>query len=102
MSAFTITASQTDPGLYQLSGQLGYDNAKAVALEGEKLMATSQQAITLDFAAVERVDTAGIAVILSWTRLAQEKQQSFAIRGLPAQALALIENSGLSRLLPVT
>lgn len=101
MLELTIQASNTDPGLFQLSGQLGYENASDMAIEGKTLLAGSQQPITLDFSAVKRVDTAGIAVILSWTRLVRDNQQSLTIKGLPAQAVALIQNSGLANLLPI-
>lgn len=101
MSAFKIQTSQADPGQFQLSGQLGYENAADMAVQGKTLFGDLQQSIILDFTAVERVDTAGIAVILSWTRLVQENHQSLTIKGLPAQAMALIQNSGLAKLLPI-
>lgn len=101
MAALTLQASDADPAVFQLSGQLTYDNAHASVAAGETLLKDHPQRLVLDFSDVDRVDTAGIAVILSWTRYAQKNKQSLVVQGLPEQALALIQNSGLSNLLPI-
>ena len=102
MPELTIQVSATDPRLYELAGQLIYDNARTSVAAGETLLRAHECKLVLDFSQVDRVDTAGIAVILSWTRLAQKNKQSLSVKGLPAQALALIQNSGLTTLLPIT
>jgi ABC-type transporter Mla MlaB component len=101
MPELTIQVSAADSREYQLAGQLTYDNACSSEAVIETLLSDLESGLVLDFSKVDRVDTAGIAVILSWTRLAQKNQQSFEVKGLPTQALALIQNSGLTALLPL-
>ncbi|PID45139.1 MAG: toluene tolerance protein [Proteobacteria bacterium] len=100
MSPISVRAAAADPNEYYLSGQLVYDNAQASLKVGARLFEKGEQ-LTLDFTDVARVDTAGVAVLLAWTRLSKKNNQSLSIRSLPKQALALIENSGLSGLMPL-
>lgn len=101
MSELIVQRAPADPNEYLLSGQLTYDNAQTSLQAGNALFNQSDTALSLDFSRVDRVDTAGIAVLLAWTRLSQQNQQSLTLCHLPKQAQVLIENSGLTRLLPI-
>lgn len=105
MAEFSIRASSADPNEFVLTGQLNYDNAQQSLEAGHTLLADSayqHQTLSFTFSEVTRVDTAGIAVLLAWARSAQANHQRLTFNDLPPQALALIDNSGLSSLLPLS
>jgi phospholipid transport system transporter-binding protein len=54
-----------------------------------------------DLAAVTEVDSAGLAVLFGWQRLAQTQGKSLRITNLPRNLTSLAEVYGVSDLLPL-
>ena len=91
----------TDPNSHQLqlSGQMLYDNATESLQAGEQSLSQLSGDVRLDCSQLERLDTAGVAVLLAWLRGCQARSQKMVVTGLPPQAAALITCCGLDALL---
>lgn len=89
------------PGEYRLSGELGFNTAAALWDDIAPLLAADagRDAWQVDLAAVERADSAGVALLLEWLREARRRGVSLHLASLPAQMLAIARVSGLEQLL---
>lgn len=56
--------------------------------------------LTIDLSGVERADSAGLALLIEWTRRARENGQDIRFTHLPDQMLAIARVSGLDTMLP--
>lgn len=68
-------------------------------LKGIDIAKISEEHISIDFAAVERVDTAGLAWLLKVMGQARSAGQCVALKSLPVQMLNLARTSGVEQLL---
>ena len=82
-----------------LAGQMLYENATESLQAGEQSLSAVSGDVTLDFSKLERLDTAGVAVLLAWLRGCKQRNQKMTLTGLPQQARALIACCGLDSLL---
>lgn len=57
--------------------------------------------MTIDLGSVRRTDSAGLALLLEWTRQGAEKGTRVALTNIPAQLRSMIKVSGLSGLLTI-
>jgi phospholipid transport system transporter-binding protein len=87
------------PGRYALAGDLGIDAAAAVLARGESEFA-GQARVEVDLAGVSDADSAGLAVLIEWTRDARLAGRSIAYRSMPARLAALARIGGVGELLP--
>lgn len=72
-------------------------NAAELAAAGAAQLAAGDAAF--DFAAVERVDSAGLAVILEWQRAARHAGRTLELHRLPANLIELADLYGLAGLI---
>ena len=79
---------------YALSGRLVYANAAAAYAEGLRLLC-QRPAANLHVAAIESIDSAGVAVLLAWLSALRAQGALTKITGLPAQAAALARVGGV-------
>lgn len=73
----------------------------ALHAEGEQSFPASG-AVTVDLSGVERVDSAGVALLLEWVRLASRRGLSFSYSRMPPRALALARIGNAEALLPIS
>jgi phospholipid transport system transporter-binding protein len=64
-------------------------------------LAALEGGIVLELAQVERVDSAGLALLIQWMRMARERQVDIRFRHLPAQLLAIARASDMEQILPL-
>lgn len=88
-------------GRFLLSGDLVFENAARVLEQGEAAFG-NQTRTEIDLAAVGRVDSAGLAVLLEWAIAARAAGRVVSYRNLPAGAAALAGISDVSELLDAT
>lgn len=89
--------SDGDAGL-RLSGVLTLETAaQALAASAAWPEAVSR----IDLSAVERSDSAGVALLLEWWRRARERDVALRYLNAPAQMRAIIDVSGLADILPM-
>jgi phospholipid transport system transporter-binding protein len=82
---------------------LSFNTVNAVLAEStEQLFAKPAGTIDLDLGAVNRVDSAGLALLLEWMRIARSSNMEIRYHHLPEQLLAIARAGELDTLLPVT
>lgn len=88
------------PGRFRLEGAAGFGQARGLLAAGERLFA-SLPAVTVDLGGVTQVDSATLALLLEWRRLAVRRGQAVTYTGLPGRLAALARLSGVAGLLGV-
>ncbi len=85
-----------------LSGVLGFATVAAVLEEGRRVIAGMPGAgAVLDLSAVERSDSAGLALVVDWLRAARAHGLDLELRGVPRQLAEIARVSDLDGLLGV-
>jgi phospholipid transport system transporter-binding protein len=87
-------------GHYALAGDLGFDCAVSVLAQGEAAFA-GQAEVVVDLSGVTDADSAGLAVLIEWTRRSRLVERRISFRRLPARLSAIAHIGGLTELLPV-
>ena len=87
-------------GGYRVVGDLGLASATAVLAAGETAFA-GQAAVEVDLAGVTDADSAGLAVLIEWTRSARRDGRGIVFKGLPPRLAALARIGGVYELLPL-
>lgn len=89
-------------GHYAISGELGFATVTQLLEQSRKLLFTDAvERLELDLAAVTRADSAGLALLLQWMRLARQHDTQISFRNLPPQLLAIAHAGELEPLLPL-
>ena len=89
-------------GLFQISGELSFNTVNALLAESKTtLFATDSGQLDLELAAVSRADSAGLALLIQWMRMAREHHKEIRFHHLPEQLLAIARAGELEPLLPV-
>lgn len=87
-------------GRYRLVGQLTFDTVPTL-LESEALrgVLADQTRIELDLSRVERGDSAGLALLVSWVRSARLQDKQLVLMGVSEQLSAMAQVCGLTDIL---
>jgi phospholipid transport system transporter-binding protein len=97
MSEAEALIEQVDGG-FALSGKLTRENVAEIWTRGvEKFV--GQTRIDLNLAKVSICDTAGVAMLVDWLRVARVNGQELRFSGAPEQMLAIARVSDLVQLL---
>ena len=83
-----------------LSGKLSMESVPG--LLRQMRWPTTSGGLTLDLQAVERADSAGVALLVEWQREARRRQQVLHFQHIPSQMLAIARLSGVDELLALT
>ena len=93
-----------DPERLVLAGVLDFDTVARLAVEGDVLLRTAaargQTSLVIDLAAVERANSAGLALLLEWLEMARARGLSLSYAHLPDSLRRLAAVSNLNDLLP--
>lgn len=98
--ASTVTASD-EPGVLRVSGELSFTTVTALLEQSRPLMDSAQGWLVMELADVNRVDSAGLALLIQWMRMAREKSVDILFRHVPEQLLAIARASDLDQILPL-
>ena len=82
-----------------LDGAMTLPGATALLAEGVALI--SRTTDTFDLAAVDEVDSSGLAVLFGWVREAKRQGKTIKVSNPPKDLLSLAEVYGVSELLPL-
>lgn len=99
MSEFRL-ALESESGLCRLSGPLGFATAAGAHAQLQRCLGTGES-IRIDCSGLERIDSAGLAVLLDLVALAQAQDAKLRYVALPPTVLRLARLSGVEGLLPV-
>jgi phospholipid transport system transporter-binding protein len=88
-------------GRFALSGNLVFDSAPRLLVEGDAAFGALDR-VEIDLARVDRIDSAGLALLLEWSLVARDAGRAVSYRNMPAGLAALAGISDVSELLPAT
>jgi phospholipid transport system transporter-binding protein len=98
-SSSRVQMERQAEGLYRLSGDLSFVTVPQLAAQGERLFQEGDS-VVLDLADLGRSDSAGLALLVSWIRLARRHNKQLSFHAIPAQLLGLARVGGLEKILP--
>ena len=83
-------------GVLSVRGALTFATVGALRGPGVEALAANADA-TVDFAAVDRADSAGLALLVEWLRAARRRGARVRFANAPEQLRAIAGTSGLDR-----
>lgn len=86
-------------GRYLLHGDLGFPTVAALLRNGEREFA-GRQRVEVDLSQLTDADSAGLALLIEWTRAARAAGRAIVFRGMPARLEAIARISGVADMLP--
>ncbi len=88
-------------GVLKVSGELTFSTVPTLLTKAAAILTDSPQgaAVDVDLTAVSHADSAGLALLIEWHRLASDTGRSLHFHHLPKQMLALARVSNLESLL---
>jgi phospholipid transport system transporter-binding protein len=81
-----------------LAGALTFATVPQLSAQEQQLFGQADQ-VTLDLEAVERSDSAGVALLVSWKRLARQQNKTIVFSNTPEQMRVIARVSGVDQLL---
>jgi phospholipid transport system transporter-binding protein len=88
---------QVSGGRWRVAGTLSMDTVESIHVTSAAI--SMPQDGVIDLAAVDRVDSAGVALVLSWARRATNEGKPLVFAGIPASMRALAKLYGVEELL---
>ena len=80
---------------YQLQGSLVYDSVNDLIAKGSEAIAFKADTVQIDCKQLSRIDSAGVALFISWQRYYEQNNQQLQLNNLPPQAVSLIKANKL-------
>lgn len=99
MSAFELAGR--GQGEYALTGELTFATASAALKATAGLFKNGDAALRFDLAAIERSDSAGMALLIEWLRLAERAGTALSYIHLPENLKAMARVGGVAEYLPL-
>lgn len=99
MSDFQLT-ERSATGDCRANGELGFATALQAHAKLQRLI-TAGSSVRIDCSGLERIDSAGLAVLLDAVALARDRGTDLRYVNLPAGVLRLARLGGVDSLLPV-
>ena len=93
--------SKLDPHHFQVEGELNLVTVPKLLQSISSLMPDVGDAVQIDLAGVTRSDSAGLALLVEWLRLAEKQGISLQFHNLPHQLREIARISDLLPLLPL-
>ena len=92
---------ETAPEHFILRGELSFSTVMDLLRDSAALL-WRNSSVTLDLAGVTRTDSAGLALLVEWIRIARQRGKTIRFCNIPEQLMAVAQVAGLGELLPVT
>lgn len=87
-------------GEIEVSGALTFDEVVKL-LDRSRVMFEGDANLLFNLQGVVKTDSAGLALLVEWTRMASKKNQQINFCDVPKQLLDIARVSGLDALLPI-
>ncbi len=88
-------------GGLRVSGELVFETVPELLEQGRVLFEEGAPGFELDLGGVTRADSAGLALLVEWMRIAHRRHRNIVFRNVPEQMLAIARVSGLEEILPL-
>jgi phospholipid transport system transporter-binding protein len=98
MSRTKVTLAED--GRLRVQGDLVFATVAGVLREGERLFA-GRKALTIDLAAVEKCDSAALALLLEWLQRGRAQGVEIQFEHLPSALRGIAQLSNVEALLPL-
>jgi phospholipid transport system transporter-binding protein len=95
-----VELQEVSEGRVWVTGVLSFSSVNQ-ALKLMQPLLERNEAILVDLSAVERADSAGLALLVEWVARAKQNGIELTYCDIPQQMLAIARVSGLDALLPV-
>lgn len=86
-------------GEVRISGELSFTTVPALWRDADAIFSAGGDEVCFDLQAVDRTDSAGLALLIEWVRAAAEQGMGIRFRNIPAQLLDIARVSGVEALL---
>ena len=86
-------------GSFLVSGALTFETAPS-AWQSSVTLFSGREDITFDLQGISHTDSAGLALLIEWMRIARAQDKRITFKNLPPQMLAMAAMSGLEHILP--
>jgi len=87
-------------GRFRISGDLGFDAAVELLASGRRDFGREGRT-EVDLSGVTDADSAGLAVLLEWIRMARQEGRQIGFSGMPRRLADLARIGGVSEFLPI-
>ena len=94
-----IVAESLAEGRLRLQGELSFRTVPQVLAQGETLFEQVPSSVAIDLQGVSRSDSAGVALLVEWTRAAHRRHKNIVFRNVPPQMRSIVEVCGLEDIL---
>lgn len=94
------TFDNTGPGRFRVSGPMTFETITGLLQQSATQLGGSER-IEVDLAHVAESDSAGLALLIEWMRLARQRNTSIAYTNVPRQLAALARISEVDEMLGV-
>lgn len=84
-----------DQGRYELNGRLTFDTVPQFFGHTPAMLGSGSGLVSIDLRGVTLADSAGIALLVEWLRLARAAGRPITFVNIPEQVLRIIRISGL-------
>lgn len=87
-------------GVLRVTGALEFETVTALAA-GADALPWGAGRVVIDLGGVAGADSAGLALLVHWMRLARRRDQALEFRNVPSQLMDMARLSGLDGILPL-
>lgn len=91
--------TQGDEGRLALLGELTFETVPGLSKDLESMFKQCPR-LRIDLSGLDRVDSAGLALLIEWTRLTRALGHGLEFINIPRQLLTIARVSGLDQILP--
>jgi phospholipid transport system transporter-binding protein len=88
------------PGRYALNGCLSFKTVNRLLRDSSGLF-KSPDPVMVDLSGVERTDSAGLALLVEWMKMARRINKELKFYNMPEQMLEIARTCGLVDVLPI-
>ncbi|MBL1321836.1 MAG: STAS domain-containing protein [Methylophaga sp.] len=99
MSELCSLSFDSKANLFHVAGELTFATVNTL-LEQAPTLFDNHHKLNIDLAAVTRSDSAGLALLIDWMRLAKTNSKEIMFYNIPVQITAIANASGVDELLP--
>ncbi|WP_455221887.1 STAS domain-containing protein [Kaarinaea lacus] len=96
----SVSLDKVDEGHFKISGVLNFETVPMVWQKSQSLF-RGCASLAIDFAEVTHSNSAGLALLTEWMRLARANNQTIVFHHIPTQMQEIARVSGVAQDLPV-
>lgn len=86
---------------YKLSGELNFDTVPILVRETKAIFTSPSEHLNIDLSGISKTNSAGLALLIEWTRSAKHNNKNIVFKNIPEKMLAIARVSDLGRILPL-